>query len=139
MIVVDASVAAKWFLPEFATRWARALMSGSELLTAPDIARSEVAAAIVRRVRTEGMQAEDAAAPLSTWKRTIDRRLITILPTEPLIDDAAHLAIEMRHTLQDCLYLALARRNDALMVTADRRFAERSAAHHDRIELLAAD
>ncbi|MGE0722933.1 MAG: type II toxin-antitoxin system VapC family toxin [Alphaproteobacteria bacterium] len=139
MIVVDASVAVKWVLPEFGSPRAEAIMEGDDVLTAPDILRIEVAGAVVRRVRTVAMPPEEARVLVASWTRALDRNVVALVPSVPLLDDASHLAIEMRHTLQDCLYLALARRNDALLVTADRRFAERSAAHHEKIELIASD
>jgi predicted nucleic acid-binding protein len=37
---------------------------------------------------------------------------------------------------QDCVYLALARRLNAPLITADRRFAERAARHHGHVNLL---
>lgn len=139
MIVVDASVAVKWILPEFGSPRAEVIMEADDLLAAPDILRIEVAGAVVRRVRTVGMPPDEARALVVSWTRALDRNVVALVPSVPLLDDASQLAIEMRHALQDCLYLALARRNDALLVTADRQFAERSAAHHDRIELLAPD
>jgi predicted nucleic acid-binding protein len=48
MIVVDASVAAKWFLPEKGSSAALALQEGPSQLAAPDLIRMEVAAAITK-------------------------------------------------------------------------------------------
>ncbi len=39
--------------------------------------------------------------------------------------------------LQDCLYLAAARRLDASLITADKKFRDRAAALDKRISLLA--
>jgi len=42
-----------------------------------------------------------------------------------LIKSAYHLAIELNHSVYDCYYLALAKHQNAVMVTADRKFYER--------------
>jgi predicted nuclease of predicted toxin-antitoxin system len=39
--------------------------------------------------------------------------------------------------LQDSLYLAAARRLDASVITADKKFSDRAAAHDKRVSLLA--
>jgi predicted nucleic acid-binding protein len=52
MIVVDANVAAKWYLPELGSEAALELMDGASPLFAPDLIRLEVLAAITRCVRT---------------------------------------------------------------------------------------
>src|SRR5262249_45777826 len=125
-------------MPEFGTDRAKILRDGPDLLTAPDIIRIEVAAAIVRRARTGGVSAEEARLLLADWMFAVERHVLGRRPSSEFIDEACDMPLVMSHARQDCLSLGLARRHDALMVTADRRFAERSAAHHDRIELLAA-
>jgi predicted nucleic acid-binding protein len=53
LIVVDASVAAKWFLPEADSEAAGRLLTGRRKLLAPDLIRIEVAAAEALLERTE--------------------------------------------------------------------------------------
>ena len=42
---------------------------------------------------------------------------------------AAHMALEINHPVSDCLYLAAAQLQDTRLITADRRFVEKVAAH----------
>ena len=56
MIVIDASVAAKWYLPEKGSDAAVELQEGPDQLFAPDLIRMEVAGSITRRVREIGIR-----------------------------------------------------------------------------------
>jgi predicted nucleic acid-binding protein len=49
MIVVDASVIVKWFIPEVGDFPAKALLAAGDELIAPELARIEVASALIRR------------------------------------------------------------------------------------------
>jgi len=52
---------------------------------------------------------------------------------------AANLALELGHAICDCLYLAMAIREGAVVVTADRRFGDtvdRSPAYAGLVRLL---
>ncbi len=44
-----------------------------------------------------------------------------IVPTEELAGAALRFAIDLRHPIYDCFYLALAEREEATLVTADAR------------------
>ena len=48
MMIVDANVVVKWFVPEAGSREAIALQSGPHNLAAPSLIRTEVAGAICR-------------------------------------------------------------------------------------------
>ena len=65
MIVIDASVAAKWFLPEIGSDEAVKLQEGTAELIGPELIRMEVAGAITRRVRDKDRPLPPAeASPL---------------------------------------------------------------------------
>ena len=49
MIIVDASVIVKWFIPEVGNVAAKALLSAADELMAPELARVEVASALIRK------------------------------------------------------------------------------------------
>ena len=136
MIVVDASVAAKWFLPEADSEAAQALLAGPRRLLAPDLIRIEVAAAITRQARLGRLSADRVRALVAEWAQALADGAITLTPARDDIDGAAELAIQLRHPLQDCLYLALALRLDVPIVTADRAFINRARTAHPRIEDL---
>jgi predicted nucleic acid-binding protein len=136
VIVVDASVAAKWYLPEPGTEAALELMSGPNPLMAPDLIRLEVLSAITRRVRTGEATVKESEKRCEDWRRHLHAGAVSLVPESDLLDEAVRLAMEIRHTLQDCLYLAVARRLDAALITADRPFHERAKASYNRISLL---
>jgi predicted nucleic acid-binding protein len=137
VIVVDASVAAKWYLLETGTDAALELLTGSEMLGAPELIRLEVLAAIARRVRTGEATGEEAGSRCRNWLRHLRTGIVTLVPERELLDEALALSLEIRHNLQDCLYLAAARRADATLITADRRFHDRASPMFERIAMLA--
>ena len=115
-LVIDASVALKWVLDEEGADAAAALRS--ETLLAPAFWLVESANALWRHARAGGLTLEEtlerldllAAAPVTAVPITID------------IVGATRLAHALSHPVYDCLYLALAIREDTHVVTADRRF-----------------
>jgi predicted nucleic acid-binding protein len=136
VIVVDASVAAKWLLPEVGSEAALELISSAELLFAPSLIRIEVLAAITRSVRMEVATAGESLTRCEKWLRYLDEGTITLLPDTVLLAEAVQLAIKVRHPLQDCLYLAAAQSMDARLITADRPFVDRIKNHFGQVELL---
>lgn len=136
MIVVDANVAAKWYLPEPGSDAALGLMGGPSLLYAPDLIRLEVLAALTRRVRNGEATVEETEKRCQDWRRHLHAGAVSLIPEHEVLDEAVRLALAIRHTLQDCLYLAAARRLDAALVTADRPFHDRAKASYPRITLL---
>src|SRR5580704_2975405 len=113
MIVVDASVAAKWFLPEIGSAAAVELQEGPDQLIAPDLIRMEVAGSITRRVRAEKneerLAPEAALGRCAKWFRLLDQAAIALIPEADLLQEAVNLSVEIKHTLADCMYLAAAR------------------------------
>lgn len=138
MIVVDASVAAKWFLPEAGTAEAVALQEGEDQLLAPDLIRVEVAAAITRRVRDpkKPLAPKDAEQRVNKWLRLLDDAALELIRQEQLMAEAAKLSIDRQHPLQDCLYLAAARQYDLPLITADRVFHKRVSPFYRKLTLL---
>jgi predicted nucleic acid-binding protein len=134
MIVVDASVAAKWFLPEadsaIALDLRRRPMAGPSLLTI------EIAAALTKAVRHFGLHEDLVGRSLASFDRLTVSGALEIHPNEPLRDRAVEMSLRHRHPLQDCLYLALAERLECPLVTADRRFAERVRESHPFVRAL---
>jgi predicted nucleic acid-binding protein len=136
MIVLDASVAVKAYFEEAGSEEATALLTGQERLQAPELIRIEVAAALCRRVRKGELAAEEAKVRSGHWLARLKEGLFTLTPDQELLPDAIELASGLKHPLQDCLYLAAARRMDAELITADRAFQERASPLYGRISLL---
>jgi predicted nucleic acid-binding protein len=137
VIVVDANVAAKWYLPEAGSEAALELMAGPNPLVAPDLIRLEVLSALTRRVRTHEATVAEAESRCHDWQRHLHAGAVSLVPESELLEDAVRMAMEIPHTLQDCLYLAVARRLDAPLITADRPFHDRVKTSYGRIALLA--
>jgi predicted nucleic acid-binding protein len=137
VIVVDASVAAKWYLPEVGTEAAVELMDGPSRLFAPELIRLEVLASITRCVRTGEADREETRKRCGDWFRHLHAGAVTVLPEEELLDDALVLSLEIRHNLQDCLYLAAARKLDAALITADKKLHQRAIPIYKRVSMLA--
>lgn len=139
MIVVDASVAAKWVLDEPGSEAATALLDSSDPLCAPDLLRIEGAGAISRRLRTGRLDPEEARERIESWLELVGRGVLELVPSGALIQAAADLSVELRHPLVDCLYVALAIQRSADLVTADAVLARRAAPSWPRVRLLATD
>jgi len=136
MIVVDASVATKWFLAEDETPLANALLNGTRKLFAPALIRVEVHAAITRRFRTGQAPEAEVRQACRDWYEMIDEGLLTLLVSEPDEPQAIDLALQLKHPFQDCLYLALAQRLQVPLVTADPKFIERTAGRYPAVQAL---
>jgi predicted nucleic acid-binding protein len=119
-VVVDASTALKWLLVEDASDRAYELI-GSELLIAPDFLFLEcmnVLALRVQRGLWRSIDAEQAFGLLTSIP-------MRVVPSQLHVGEAGRLATHLpRQTVYDCLYLAVAMAEGAVMVTADQRFAE---------------
>ncbi len=137
MIVVDANVAAKWYLPEICSEAALELMDGPSRLFALDLIRLEVLGSITRCVRTGEAGVEETRKRCADWFRHLGAGVVSLVPEGDLLDEALSLSLQIKHNIQDCLYLAAARRLGASLITADRKFRDRGVALDERISLLA--
>jgi predicted nucleic acid-binding protein len=115
-IVVDASVAAQWVLQQEGSARAAALRAESGLI-APSLIASEIGSAIWKAVRRSNISRADARVAIEVALRPFER----LVPDEELRMRALDLAIELEHPIYDCFYLALAKRERAPLISADRR------------------
>ncbi|CAN7604446.1 type II toxin-antitoxin system VapC family toxin [Caulobacter sp. LjRoot300] len=115
-LVIDASVALKWVLAEPGQDAADALLD--EDLIAPSLWLLEAANALWRRNLRGELSAGEAEERLSE----LFNAPVTSIPIEDDLSMAAALAQRLGHPVYDCLYLALAVREQTQVVTADRRF-----------------
>lgn len=116
-LVVDASVAVKWFLPEEGREAAAELLSTGHRLIAPDLLWIEVASVFWKLARRQTLTHAEAEQML----RDASAFPVEIHPSAELLPDALGIANKTDRTVYDCLYIALASREKSLAVTADER------------------
>jgi predicted nucleic acid-binding protein len=127
-LVVDASVAAKWVMQEAGSDRAMALLSGGQLLIAPHIVFVELVSAVSRAHRSDRLTRPDAELALEAVDRILKSSALKTTPDGALLGRAAMLALDLRHPLKDCLYLALAEAEGCDLITADQTLIARVAA-----------
>jgi predicted nucleic acid-binding protein len=95
-----------------------------------------VLAAITRPVCTGEANPDETTARCRNRRHHVHAGALTLLPEADILDDAIGLTLTVRHNLQDCLYLAAARRLGAELITADPTFVRRVGPHYGRVSLL---
>ncbi len=120
-LVVDASVACKWFVEEAGSPQAVILLEREEGLIAPEIVVAEVANALWRKLRSGEMTSDQAEAAVGELPGFFD----DLVPGLRLAARALAIAADLDHPVYDCLYLALAELREASLVTADQRLLAR--------------
>ena len=128
--VIDASVACKWFFNEPQAAEARRIAAASDVtFVAPDMILAECANAAWRRARDGTITPAHARAFLGALPLWFE----SLTPASELYQPAFEMAHELGHPVYDCLYLALAERDQSHVITADRVFADRVAGSRWRI------
>jgi predicted nucleic acid-binding protein len=130
--VVDASVAVKWCLPardeslvSEAGKLLASYRTGAEQFLVPDLFWLEVANALWKAVWKQKIDSETAAR---SFRAVSDLKIPTISSVD-LVPQALQLAVTHRRTVYDSVYVALALRVKANLITADERLANALAAH----------
>jgi predicted nucleic acid-binding protein len=138
MIVIDASLAAKWIIVEPNSAAALAFLEDcTEPLVAPDLIAIEVSSAIVRRANMDKALGETMRDANARWASLLDAQTITLRrPTSGDILEAANLAMDLGHPLKDCIYLTLAMEMGCNLMTCDARFSEKAKGVWARVRVL---
>jgi predicted nucleic acid-binding protein len=124
-LVIDASVAAKWYLPEEHSAEAERLLDEGFLRHAPEALFAEVANVLWKRCHQRG---EITAEQVGAIRACLEAVPLEVYPTRDLLDDAVAIALETGRTVYDAIYVALADRLGCRLVTADRRLYNALAA-----------
>ena len=117
-VVVDASVAVKWYLEEPQATAARRILSGSFSLWVPGLFFAEFGNVLWKRWRRRELEARVVVDILEA----LDVVPIEVRAERPLLARAVEIAMNLGSSVYDGLYLALAEAVDARLVTADRAF-----------------
>lgn len=113
--MIDASVACKWYLDEDESDRAQAILDGDELLVAPALLLAEVGNVLWQRLRKGQIQPRQADEIVTHLPDVF----LVLAETRDLLADAVAIARSLDHPIYDCFYLALTKRWDAPLVTAD--------------------
>jgi predicted nucleic acid-binding protein len=117
-LVVDASVAVKWFLPEIHSQAASWLLNGDFELMAPDLIWSELGNVLWKRWRRRELTREAASEILNDFRRYP----LGIVCSGPILGEAWRLASTLNRNFYDSVYLAVAETQKCPLVTADSKF-----------------
>lgn len=122
-VVVDASVAVKWFLPEIHSDAALRYLDEDCERVAPDLLYAEFGNVIWKRARRAQLSENEAREVL----RGLRLVPIEVHPAQAFVETAYEVARVLDRTVYDALYLVLAKAHRCTLVTADRRFYEAAA------------
>jgi predicted nucleic acid-binding protein len=122
-LVIDSSIALRWFFSEPDSDRARSLLLDYQLgelkVIAPDMILSELTNAVWWKQVNHKLTTQDGRSVLDTF-RDLHIRLV---PTVELIEQAYWLATTTQQNVFDMLYIALARREKCHYITANDQFA----------------
>ena len=131
LLVVDASVAAKWCLPvsgeslcDEAVELLRRYTSQEIALCVPDVFWAEITNVFWKAVRLRRLSSPAATEALAILR---SYRLATV-PSTDLLELALEIALTFDRSVYDSLYVALAVDSKGHLVTADERLANALAA-----------
>lgn len=122
-VVIDASVAVKWFLPEVHSEAALRYLGDDCERLAPDLLYPEFGNSVWKRARRTQLSHEEAREAL----RSLRLVPIELHSATPFLEAAFEVARLLDRTVYDALYLVLADAHKCRMVTADRSFYEAAA------------
>ena len=135
MIVIDASVAVKWFLPEPMSDAADAILDDDVVRVAPEHILVEVGQALLRAWRANGIT-------LDAVQKAMDAvgEVVQLTSTRDFATRAVAIAAEASCTNYDALYVAVADTLGGTLLTADDRLIDRlkSTRWSDRVRHLRA-
>lgn len=117
-LIVDASVAIKWFVKENLHDEALELLQHYDRLQAPELIVAEVTNVVWKKCLRKEITKSQARTIVSAIPNSIPVLYPILLDHERALE----IAIFLEHPAYDCLYLACAERLGGFVVTADRTF-----------------
>lgn len=135
VLVVDASVVIKWFVPENGTEAALRLLDSGHQFMVPDLLFAEVANSIWKKT----LRGELTATDSHRLTADLERIAVETVPCRELATDAHALASITSRSVYDSMYVALAIRLETRLITADGRLVNALAAFPkvaNHVELL---
>jgi predicted nucleic acid-binding protein len=135
-LIIDSSVAIKWFLPEpFSSEACRILdayKTGSLTMMAPDLINAEFGNIVWKKHVFQGLAEPDAQTVIEEFGKLA----FVLTSTASLLNDAYRLAVTHKRTVYDCLYIALSLRENCQFVTADEKLVNATSSSISTIKWL---
>jgi predicted nucleic acid-binding protein len=123
-LVIDTSVAAKWFFPEPQSRAADVVLddctAGKVALAAPDLIVYEFTNLLWKRAGRGEIDSGEAGGLMDQFTQLP----ISLAPPDVLAERALMVALEAGCTAYDGAFIALAEELNSFMLTADRKLYE---------------
>lgn len=136
-MILDASVAAKWFLPDEVTPAANAILrqylAGELTLLVPDLFWHEMANVLATAVRADRLTASAGSRAMNQ----LTQLELPVQPTWSFASEALAQAVAWRWPAYDLFYLLLARTMNDVLITADERLV-RALGHRFPVRGLSA-
>jgi hypothetical protein len=136
MIVVDASVAIKWFVHEEFSDVALKLLGSGELMVAPELVCVEVTSGIIRKFLEGELTEKETRDALKNLEEMVRLETLGTMPDRDFWVGAIELSFKSKHAFADCLYLSVARMLDLAVITADDNMEKRGKKAGLRVVLL---
>jgi predicted nucleic acid-binding protein len=122
-IVIDASIALKWYWSEPDSEAALALLNAGHRMIAPDLIVAELCNAALRLIRRRQMR----VGQMQILTNGAPRAFARLHDLRSLAPRAGGIALAINHPAYDCFYLALSEVQDVSLVTADRKLITKLA------------
>lgn len=120
LLIVDASVAAKWFIQEELSESALSILDNGHQIESPDFLLLEMDSIICKWIRSKSVTLAEG----NKLRDSFRQYPIRYHPFVQFLDSAFAIAGETGQSVYDCLYVALAALLEGKMITADRKLFE---------------
>jgi predicted nucleic acid-binding protein len=132
LAVVDSNIAIKWVITEPDSAKALTLRNRFRFI-APDLLIPECANTLWKMVGRSYISTEAAEIAIAALKADS----IELIPTRELLLDAFRLSVTIDHPAYDCMFAALAIREECPLVSADANFTRKLT--RQRLEIVGLD
>ena len=127
MVYIDTSVLVAYYCPEKISDQVEKILVETSIPAISQLTDVELTSALARKIREKTLSKEDGKAVLAIFQTQIDEKSYTYLPIQPKhFSTAMGWIAEFNTPLRtlDALHLAIASKNKAPLLTANKKLAE---------------